>query len=243
MNEKIFFFHNPKAGGTSLAHLIRRTCPSENWCPTIENDAVQHNALSGNYSQYRGYQVYAGHYGYDIFSAVNDNHKYTTNFRHPVARVLSLYNYFRFVVSLTEEELCNERFVAVRLSKNADFHEFVLSADPQVEVYIRNAHFRQLTNTCWSLDSTATLLDAHRFIDKMPCYFVCEYPELSNLWINRTFRWGQVRMSRENVTDDQAGNALHLSNLDEKTIEVILEKNQLDTAIYRFAVNRLLSTP
>src|ERR1700730_11586263 len=104
MSDKIFFFHNPKAGGTSLIRLLASRFPPEKHCPLIENTKVEHDGLSGDYGRFRGYDLYAGHYGRDIFSAVNDGHAWTTNFRHPVTRLISLYNFFRFIVNLPEEK-------------------------------------------------------------------------------------------------------------------------------------------
>ena len=36
--EKIFFFHNPKAGGSSLRKVFEAHFPAERRCPIIEND-------------------------------------------------------------------------------------------------------------------------------------------------------------------------------------------------------------
>ena len=240
MNEKIFFFHNPKAGGSSLTHLMRSRIPAENCCPLIENDAVQHDALSGDYSGCRGYQVYAGHYGYDIFSAVNDGHCCITNFRHPALRLISLYNFFRYTVNLPDEDLYSERFFAVLFAKTVDFRAFMLTDDPRVEVYVRNAHYRQLTNSCWSLELKDSLADACRLICDMPWYYICEYPELSLHWMRRVFRWEQATLPWENVGGDRGGRALRLSDIGSDIIDLIRAKNELDIEIYRYAVDHFL---
>ena len=62
---------------------------------------MEHEQLGGNYTRFRGYDLYAGHYGRDIFVTVNDAHSCVTNFRHPVASLLFLYNYFRFSLELS----------------------------------------------------------------------------------------------------------------------------------------------
>ena len=189
MSDKIFFFHNPKAGGSSLKRIFESRFPAEKRCPLIENEKVQHEGLRGDYVRFRGFDLYAGHYGHDIFVVVNDGHSCVTNFRHPVDRLISLYNFFRFYVNLSDEELRTERFYAVLAAKSLSFERFVCADDPHVEVYVRNAHFRQLANSCWSLETVKGFKDVCRLIDGMPWYYVCEYPELSVRWMRRVFDW------------------------------------------------------
>jgi hypothetical protein len=240
--DRIFFFHNPKAGGTAVKRWIEAKIRAQFRCPLIENDVIQHVALRGHYSQFRGYQLYAGHYGYDIFQAVNAGHRCFTNFRHPVARLISLYNYFRFAVTLPDEELRTDRFFAVRYAKTADFRKFISTDDPRVEVYVRNAHYRQLSNSCWSLEMKGDLSEAFQFIHSMPCYYVCEFPELSVRWMQQVFDKSRTPLSRENVTDDRSGRAISLFDVDHGLVERIVEKNEYDLQIYRYAVDRLLRT-
>ena len=241
MIDKIFFFHNLKAGGTSLRLIIENRFQAEKRCPLIELNKVDHDDLSGDYGRFRGYNLYAGHYGQDIFAAVNDNHSCITNFRHPATRLISLYNFFRFKVNLSDKELRTERYYAVLLAKSVSFEKFVSSDDPRVDVYVRNSHFRQLTNSCWSLETTNKADGVFRFIDRMPWYYVCEYPDLSLLWMRRVFNWDVDQMPRENVTGDGGGRATSLPTLEDRTHRIIRMKNNLDFALYRYAVNRFLT--
>jgi hypothetical protein len=238
MTDKIFFFHNPRAGGTSLTRVLESRFPPEKRCPIVENTKVEHDDLCGRYERFRGYDLYAGHYGHDIFAAVQDGHVCITNFRHPATRLISLYNYFNCVVNLPDEELQKDRFYAVRFAKSASFGRFVSSADSRVEVYVRNWHFRQLANSCWSLETNKPFDRVCRFIDSMPCYYVCEYPEASILWMRRALNWNLNRLPQENATGEKA--AISFCVLDEQTHRAICQKNELDFAIHRYAVDRLL---
>jgi len=241
MINKIFFFHNLKAGGSSLRLIIESRFQEEKRCPLIELNKVDHDYLCGDYGRYRGYDLYAGHYGQDIFATVNDDHCCITNFRHPASRVISLYNFFRFKVNLPDEELHTERYYAVLLAKSVSFESFVSADDPRVDVYIRNSHFRQLTHSCWSLEATSKVDRVLRFIDRMPWYYVCEYPDLSLLWMRRVFNWDVDQVPRENVTGDGGGLATSLSTLDDRTHRIIRLKNNPDFALYRYAVDRFLT--
>jgi FkbM family methyltransferase len=241
MMQKTFFFHNPKAGGCSLRQIFESRVSAERLCPLIENDKVEHESSGGEYARFRGYDLYAGHYGRDIFVVVNEGHGCVTNFRHPVTRLLSLYNYFRFNVNLSYEQLLTDRFYAVLLAKSESFEQFVSCNDPRVEVYIRNSHFRQLANSCWSLETTKPFEDVCRFVDSMPWYYVCEYPEKSLAWMRRVFNFDLDGIPRVNVTRDQGGRAKTVSTLDDRTYQIILGKNVLDFALYQHAVDRLLT--
>jgi hypothetical protein len=241
MIDKIFFFHNLKAGGTSLRLIIESRFQAEKRCPLIELNKVDHDDLCGDYARFRGYDLYAGHYGQDIFAAVNDDHSCITNFRHPATRLISLYNFFRFKVNLSDEELRTERYYAVLLAKSVSFESFVSADDPRVDVYVRNSHFRQLTNSCWSLEATNRVDGVRRFIDRMPWYYVCEYPDLSLLWMRRVFNWDVDQLPRENVTGDGDGRATSLYTLNDRTHRIIRMKNNLDFALYRYAVDRFLA--
>jgi hypothetical protein len=241
MTEKIFFFHNPKAGGVSLRTVFESRFSTAKKCPIIENDKVGHERLRGEYASFRGYDYYAGHYGYDIFRSVNDGHGCVTNFRDPVGRVVSLYNYFKFNVSLSQEELATDRFRAVALAKSVSFEKFVSSDDPDIEVYLRNAHFRQLANSCWNLEPSKGLNDVCRFVDEMRWYYVCEYPRLSAVWLRRTFGREFCRIPRANVTQIKSNQPANLLPLDDRIRKLILAKNSLDFALYRYAVRRLVT--
>jgi hypothetical protein len=188
---------------------------------------------------FRGYDLYAGHYGRDIFAAVNDGHACITNFRHPVTRLVSLYKFFRGV-NLSPEELGSDRFYAVWFARSVSLAKFVGSHDPRVEVYVRNWHFRQLVHSCWSLQTTAQLEDACRFIDAMPWHYVCEYPEMSVRWMRWAFKWDIDQMPRMNGTRDQGGPAVQLDTVDDDAFEIVCRKNDLDLALYRYAIDRFL---
>jgi hypothetical protein len=50
MTGKIFFFHNPKAGGYSLRRMFESHFRPEKQCPIIENDTVGHEQWRGEYA-------------------------------------------------------------------------------------------------------------------------------------------------------------------------------------------------
>jgi hypothetical protein len=240
---KIFFFHNQKAGGTSIVSAIKARYNTLSVCGKIANDPSDHRSLRGRYGRFRGYGFYHGHYGRDVFEAVSDGHVSITNFRHPIARVLSLYNYFRCAWSLDQLRNNGEGkdFEWVSYAQELTFREFVMSDDATINMYIRNAHFRQLSGSPWSLYENETdLKETIDFIDEMPCFYISEFPELSLRFIKNAT--GLSILKKENVTPI-SDNGITRTNIDSDTINIIRSKNQLDLAIYNHAVRRLLGAP
>jgi len=185
----------------------------------------------GNYHFASGYRFYAGHLGGNVYQAVSEGHRAVTNFRHPVARVRSLYRYFRSV-PIPETELGDARFFAVRFARSRSFEEFVLTDDPRVRVYTENQHARQLTRSPWRLDRNVDLAAAISLVDRMPCFYVCEEPERSLAWFGKVF--GLTAIPRENVTSSFSPDE-RLPDM----AEAILAINRLDLLLHDYALARL----
>ena len=238
--EKVFFFHNGKAGGTSIKKVLDSLFPRQERCPLIEIDEIDHVNLKGKYKRFRGYAYYCGHYGYDVHEAVVDGHISVTNFRHPVDRLISTYNYFNYAVNLPAKPTRPDHFYHVRLARSISFEEYISCSDRRVEIYTRDFHFRQLTYSPWSLELRKSLDEAIAFIDRMPWYYVCEYPALSTTWFRKVFNIPINEMPRENQTPKVTDSQLSSANISESTRSVICERNRLDLELYEYAVKKLL---
>jgi hypothetical protein len=237
--DKIFFFHNPKAGGTSIKTVLEGLFHRRERCPQIENDEIDHRNLKGKLKAYRGYSLYYGHYGYDVYEAVANGHLPLTNFRHPVDRLISTFNYFNYAVHLPAKVTRPDHFYHVRLARTISFDEFMSSSDPRVELYTRNGHFRQLTYSLWMPTLHKSLDEAIAFVDQMPWFYVCEHPELSTIWFRKVFNVPLTVIPRENQTPKVGDSQVSTANISERTRNLVLEKNQLDLALYEYAVNKL----
>lgn len=236
MTERLFFFHNPKAGGTSVASALAGLFASERRCPRIENDAVEHARHQGRYGAYRGYDYYGGHYGRDIHEAVGRKIPCVTNFRWPVARVLSLYRYFRHVVQITDAEAADPRFRSVVLAKTLTLDDYVTCDDPAVCIHTCDHHFRQLTGSGWSGTVEGELGQAMDLIDHMPWFFVAEHAYESMIWGESAFDGRLAIIDRLNET--QAPEAAR--QLSRRAYQQLDGQNQFDLALYRYAVDHLL---
>lgn len=235
---KLFFFHNPKAAGLSITHAIKAATGEEAHAPEIANNLNQHEALGGQYEGFKGHDIYTGHYGRDVFEAVRDGHPYITNFRHPVRRVLSLYNYFRDTFKkLSSGEGSAAYYAACEAAATMSLHDFVICDQPAVRVFVSDFHFRQLTSTPWEFRDPAPLEAAYEFIDGALCYYVCEFEDLSRRWLAESL--GLESLPHDNTSHDKPG-SLRPDQIQDETVKAILELNTRDLAIYRYAVQGLL---
>lgn len=238
MVEQLFFFHNPKAGGTSVVDALSRLFAAERRSPRIEDDATEHAARAGRYEAFRGYDFYAGHYGFDIYEAMGGRLPAATNFRWPVDRVVSVYRYFRHVVEISDAQARDPRFRAVSLSKQLSLDDFVTCDDPAVVLHTHDHHFRQLTGSGWSPVYEQEMAAARALIDGMLWFYVCEHPYESLDWADAAFGGRVLGVRRLNVT--QAEDAAE-TVLSRKAYRQLLAQNQKDMAIYQYALGRLLA--
>jgi hypothetical protein len=238
-HEGLFFFHNPKAGGTAVDLLLRAMFAPQTCCPLIENSQRDHEQRAGAYEAFRGYGYYGGHYGYDIFNAVADGHNAVTNFRTPDRRLLSLYNYYRLDVTLPEDPAGLDALYPVAFAKDVDFHSFIASDDPRIEIYTRNFHVRQLTNSPWQVGTDGDLAHAIQLVDRMPWFYLCEQPELSDRWGRMVFRNPLFSTELKNVTSVARNELVAVATIKPVTRRLLMAKNEADYALYTHARGRL----
>jgi hypothetical protein len=231
----LFFFHTPKAAGTAIGRMLSARFAAAERCPLIENTERDHQRRAGDYSAYRGYRYFGGHYGFDIFSQVAEDHLPVTNFREPLERLYSLYRYFRFVVKVPDDAISQDDLYPVVFAQRYDFQSFVATDDPRIEVHTRNHQVRQLSGSAWSPGSPANLPQAMRLLDRMPWYYLCAYPAVSQLWAQAVFGENAGPIARDNIT--KGGRAPGTRVVERRAIA---EKNALDAELYRAAERRLL---
>jgi hypothetical protein len=238
MAETLFFFHNPKAGGTSIEDALRRLFASARCCPRIENDATEHAQRAGRYAAFGGYDFYAGHYGFDIYKAVAAGMRAATNFRWPVDRIVSVYRYFRHMVELNDQQARDPRFRSVSLAKSLCLDDFVTCDDPAVLVHTSDHHFRQLTGSGWSLTCERDIHAARSLIDQMAWFYVCEHPHESLAWAEEAFAGELSGVDRLNVTRAAGSGEAALSA---RACRQLISQNQRDISLYHYAQDRLIA--
>lgn len=229
--QKIFFYHMPKAGGTSIRSALHEGFEASRIAPIIENDVLGHENNAGKYHPFRGFDLYSGHYGVDIHDAVADGHLPMSNFRHPVSRIYSLYRYFR-AVDVSESDLKQRHYATVRLAKETSFADFISSDDEIVAIYISDQQARQLTGSPWSPQRAIDLDAARKRIDALAWFYICENPVKSLAWLRDVL--GITSIPVLNVSPQ-----LEIPEEAEECATVILKRNRADLALYEYAVDQL----
>jgi hypothetical protein len=241
---KVVFLHNPKAAGVSIGVALQDHLGNMRISPPIVDTFSRHHRLAGYYQGLRGYDVYTGHIGRDLFEAVNDGHAVVTNFRKPLPRILSLYNYYRHRVGANHLDsstpAARMNHACAIAAHTLDFDDFVRCDNPFVRLYISDFHYRQLTHSPWEPPLPGvTLADACAFVDRMTCIYVCEEPGRSERLFRE--RLGIERIGRENV-GDRSAEVLRASDVSPSTVKLVAELNQRDQALYDHALNWLAHT-
>lgn len=189
-HQRIFFLHNPKAGGSSLRSLFSRLIGDQGVAPVFSNAPEDHRSNAARISEFTGFQLYAGHYGFDAYRRLSEGHLLFTNFRDPVRRVQSMYRYWRNNVS--ESHLAtldpSDRQV-VRLAKEMSFPEFIRHRSDDLQLYISNFHFRQLHSSGWERPpiDQAAISTVKRRISRMPWFYLAETPDCSSRLLAQLF--------------------------------------------------------
>ncbi len=182
-SKPIFFLHNPKAGGTSISNLLRSLNVTADIAPDFSNAPNNHRVNLNSVPKFSGYRLYIGHYGYENYKRFGRGHDLITNFRHPVSRIHSLYRYWRHNVrleNLIAIDPTDARVVA--LAHQLNFSDFIRHPNPDLRLYLDNAHFRQLYRCNWTPETATAdkLAIVKRRIDAMPWIFISEAAEISS---------------------------------------------------------------
>ncbi|MGX8011186.1 hypothetical protein ACVDG8_020595 [Mesorhizobium sp. ORM8.1] len=236
----LFFLHNAKAGGTSIKQMFENLYPRDAIAPLIENTPRQYRDIARNYSRFKGYKFYAGHYGYCLFEAVGDGHALVTNFRNPVSRILSLYDFWRNNVSEDHVGSMPEVDAApVKEAKAKSFSDFIRSDNPSLRLYIDNTHYRQILDT-WCVDRTPSLLGLVKVLKRiigMKWFFVTEFPGLSQVALKQAFpEIGLSAIPIANESNDKKPE----DSLSGEDVSYLIRRNGMDFTIYAFAVVLLI---
>jgi hypothetical protein len=133
------FMHVPKTGGNSVFHVITTNLPSLTICPSPRLGVWNYISDTPHYD------LYAGHFDYDFFNHIGRNPVKLTMVRDPVARIISLYDFWRGfqtedICEITKEIPDN----GPRFASSVGFDAFVNEPTPFVRTHVENGMTRQL---------------------------------------------------------------------------------------------------
>lgn len=232
---RIFFLHNPKAGGSSLRTLLSSLIGRGSVAPVFCNAPDDDRRNRYSIQQYSGYDFYAGHYGYDVYKQIGAGHELVTNFRDPSHRIYSLYRYWKYNVSADHlATLSGPDAEVVRLAHKHSFSDFIRIEENDLRLYIDNFHFRQLLASGWTFPSITNdaIETVKSRISLMSWFYIAEEPDQSFQRLNRKF---EVPKELSLPWDNKSGGSAQ--DIPIKDIDFLKEINQIDTEIYDFALN------
>lgn len=235
---RVFFLHNPKAGGTSITTLLTAAIGAENAASSDASLPIDRK----QWKHWSKHDFIYGHCGYELFKSAGRNYFLITNFRHPVSRIVSLYDFWRnnigpddVIDEYLKMESPPDTAVAPYLARTLSFSDFIRRRDVAVSVYIRNWHARQLLRTPWEY-WRPNWLDRWRLrrrIEALHWFYICEEPAPSTAWFAQQFPSLEGRsLTTENPTE-YSGSSRTVPSKDD--IEVILRDNRLDVEAYNLA--------
>lgn len=208
--------------------------PHDAIAPAFSNAPNAHRADRPELKRYRGFDLYAGHYGFDAYRRLSGGHLLFTNFRDPVRRIYSMYRYWRNNIVLDDLTDAHPSDVAVvKLAHDLSFSEFVRANNSDLRLYIRNFHFRQLHSSGWHDIQVGWRAKwvVKRRIAAMPWFFIAETPEASALLLERIIpKAANMKVGRHNASLG------HPDVIDAADAEYLTRLNVFDYAIYAFAL-------
>lgn len=235
----LVFLHTPKAGGSSITALLRRGFADPEVAPRFDQSPWQRSGRLP--AAARGRRFLAGHFGHEVVDALGVPCDVVTSFRHPVARIVSLYDFWRDVV---DQEALDRRFPGgngPRFARSLSFAAFVRSPDATLGLYVENFHARQLLATGWEPRrlAAADLDRARARIAAMRWFYVCEREAAAMDWFREAFPGtSPAALGRTNVNSRVRRTVPTPADVD-----VILARNAADLALHEHAVALLDARP
>jgi hypothetical protein len=134
------FMHLPKTGGNSVFHIIIKHFPALRVCPSPRLGVWSHRI-----DDPRSYDFYSGHFTYELFEHLGKDAIKLVVLRHPVARMVSLYDFWRGFRDLEIAEITREiPDNGPLFASTVGFDEFISSPTPFVRTHVENGLSRQL---------------------------------------------------------------------------------------------------
>jgi hypothetical protein len=233
-DEQLFFLHIPKTAGTTLISLIDQHFFSEEICP----EQLQSKVKKITASDLANFRLFRGHLDYDLYKLLPKKPLYLTMLRDPLERVVSLYEFWKRNSEgwVANYPIYEEIF---REANDSDLFHFVCTHNDSIRMEIENNQTRRIVaNTRDPLDSYTSQevleIAKKRIAEEFLFFGLVEKFDESLQLLCYSLGWLPIQSYQKKMV---APTPNKVDNLPTKTREAILERNQLDIALYEFAWN------
>jgi len=219
-DEQLCFIHIPKTAGTTLTSLLNskfhqsKICPAEVWSEVID---IPREELAQ-------YQLFRGHFFYDIGELLPRKPVYITMLRHPIERVISGYEFMRRNVPTRTEALLNHH-----KAKTMTLMEYVSDLE---NPSMSNSQTRHLSLNRCKDEPEEWLAIAKRHLTEFACFGLVERFQDSMALLSYTFGWNPLAEYSNLMIGSRQ---LKQDQLAPEVLEMIAHRNALDLALYEYA--------
>lgn len=219
-DEQLCFIHIPKTAGTTLTSLLNskfhqsKICPAEVWSEVVD---IPRTELAQ-------YQLFRGHFFYDIGELLPHKPVYITMLRHPIERVISGYEFMRRNIPTRTEALTNHY-----KAKTMTLTEYVSDLE---NPSMANSQTRHLSLSRHKDDPEAWLAVAKQHLAEFACFGLVEHFQDSMALLSYTFGWNPLAEYSNLMI---GARKLKQEQLEPEVLEMIATRNSLDLELYKYA--------
>lgn len=217
MHKNLIFLHLPKNGGTTFHLILDRYYSNAEtfWVTHNENNVWTLDEFIQLPEEERAkIHLLKGHFWFGLHEYLHGDSDYITFLRKPVERTLSFYNY---ISRTPQNRLYNE-------VKNRSLFDFITQVN---DFDIANGQVRNISAINGTEDEM--LEAALENIEKHFSFVgLQEKFDESLVVLASLYNWSRIYYKKQNVSE----NGISASELDDKTIEAIKERNNGDIRLY-----------
>ena len=220
---QMLFVHVQKTAGTSLAAVLKQHLPNA-------YDLPPWRFLPDQWVPLNGYDLLVGHVHFELYRLLPERPLFVTMLRDPVERALSAYaQYWRSAADPSASRMDIRQFVAHPAWRNAISNIQVRMIGTPLPLPLGHPDdIRQMPDFPFEPDAQAAIgrLRNYQF------FGLVEDMERSMALLNQTFGWPTIELPRLNESEKR----IQRHELPPDVLADIIQLNQLDTALYEFAV-------